>query len=141
MAKGEHLRRAVASPTVSGTGLIGSEGSRAPGLALHEGDTTTDDSGARTAIPAASPVWPPLLRRTDASRYLAIVHGVQRAPSTLAKASHLGTGPRYQLLGRVPLYAPVELDRWVRESLGPLQSSTSAVHLHPAALPKAKTDE
>jgi len=44
--------------------------------------------------------------------------GIERAPGTLAKLAVVGGGPRFRKAGRVPLYAPVDLDAWARELLG-----------------------
>ena len=68
------------------------------------------------------------LRRKAASKYLHEVHGVDRAPSTLAKDAVIGGGPVFQRLGRVPVYTPVNLDEWVASKLsGPMHSTSGAV--------------
>jgi hypothetical protein len=65
------------------------------------------------------------LRRKAASRYLQEVHGVDRAPSTLAKYAVIGGGPIFQLMGRVPVYTPPNLDEWVASKLsGPMRSTS-----------------
>ena len=67
------------------------------------------------------------LRRKAASKYLQEVHGVVRAPSTLAKYAVLGGGPIFQRLGRDPVYTPVNLDEWVASKLSGLMRSTSDI--------------
>jgi hypothetical protein len=66
-----------------------------------------------------------LLRRKAASQYLHQTHGLERAPSTLAKLAVIGGGPVFRRVGRVPLYAPGDLDAWVASKLGPPMRSTS----------------
>jgi hypothetical protein len=68
-----------------------------------------------------------LLRRKAASEYLHQTHGLERAPSTLAKLAVSGGGPVFRHIGRVPLYAPSDLDAWVASKLGPRRHSTSEV--------------
>ena len=63
-----------------------------------------------------------LLRRKTASEYLHETHGLERAPSTLAKLAVIGGGP---IFGRVPLYATDDLDRWVTSKLSAPMRSTS----------------
>ena len=65
------------------------------------------------------------LRRAEASAYLKEKHGIDRAPTTLAKYAVVGGGPRFQHVGRLPLYPVQELDLWARSILSPLKSSTS----------------
>jgi hypothetical protein len=65
------------------------------------------------------------LRRTAASQYLHETHSVERAPSTLAKLAVTGGGPVFRRIGRVPLYAPDDLDAWVASKLTPRMHSTS----------------
>jgi hypothetical protein len=66
-----------------------------------------------------------LLRRKAASKYLYDVHGVVRAPSTLAKYAVIGGGPIFQLMGRDPVYTPPSLDEWVASKLsGPMRSTS-----------------
>ena len=65
------------------------------------------------------------LRRKAASKYLHDVHGVDRAPSTLAKYAVVGGGPVFQHMGRDPVYTPVNLDEWVASKLsGPMRSTS-----------------
>jgi hypothetical protein len=66
-----------------------------------------------------------LLRRKAASEYLRETHGLERAPSTLAKLAVIGGGPVFRHAGRVPLYAPEDLDEWATSKLGPRMHSTS----------------
>lgn len=67
------------------------------------------------------------LRRKAASQYLLDVHGVVRAPSTLAKYAVIGGGPVFQRIGRDPVYTPNDLDAWVASKLsGPMRSTSDA---------------
>lgn len=67
----------------------------------------------------------PRLRRWEASEYLGLVHGIQLAPTTLAKMATVGGGPAYHKSLRTPLYPTEELDRWAAERLGNLVHSTA----------------
>ena len=66
-----------------------------------------------------------LLRRTAASTYLRDTHGLDRAPSTLAKLAVIGGGPPFRRMNRVPLYSADDLDRWDASKLTPSMRSTS----------------
>jgi hypothetical protein len=71
-----------------------------------------------------------LLRRKAASKYLVDVHGVVRAPSTLAKYAVMGGGPVFHRMGRDPVYTPVDLDEWVASKLsGPMRSTSDMTSL------------
>ena len=72
----------------------------------------------------------PRLRRSEASRYLELAHGVKVAPATLAKLATVGGGPPYHKFGRWPLYPVPELDRYACERLGALVRSSSDPALH-----------
>ena len=73
-----------------------------------------------------SRIWAPRLRRADASRYLLEAHGIEVAPSTLARwFSQKSDGPPAHVLGRIPYYPLVQLDEWATRRLGALRSSTS----------------
>ncbi len=65
------------------------------------------------------------LRRKAASDYLQETHGLERAPSTLAKLAVIGGGPIFRRIGRVPLYLMDDLDEWVASKLSPPMGSTS----------------
>lgn len=67
----------------------------------------------------------PRLRRTEASQYLELVHGIRLATATLAKMATTGGGPPFHKSLRTPLYPTAELDRWATERLGGLVRSTS----------------
>ncbi len=54
------------------------------------------------------------VRRSEASRHLKEIWGIDRAPTTLAKLACIGGGPAYHKVGRVPLYKPEDLDAWAR---------------------------
>ena len=66
-----------------------------------------------------------LLRRKAASEYLHETHGLDRAPSTLAKLAVIGGGPIFRRINRVPYYSPENLDEWVASKLSPPMRSTS----------------
>lgn len=85
-----------------------------------------EPSSEGTNLPALPPeLRKPRLRRTEASEYLRLMHGIEIAPSTLAKLACIGGGPRFQIAARKPLYPPVELDAWANARLGPLRSSSA----------------
>jgi hypothetical protein len=65
------------------------------------------------------------LRRKAASDYLRETHGLDRAPSTLAKLAVIGGGPIFRRAGNVPLYAIEDLDEWVASKLSAPMRSTS----------------
>ncbi len=65
------------------------------------------------------------LRRKAASDYLHETHGLDRAPSTLAKLAVTGGGPVFRRIGRVPYYTPDNLDEWVASKLSAPMRSTS----------------
>jgi hypothetical protein len=73
------------------------------------------------------------LRRKAASDYLRETHGLDRAPSTLAKLAVTGGGPIFRRANRVPLYSTEDLDAWVKSKLSPPMRSTS--ELAPANSP------
>jgi hypothetical protein len=75
--------------------------------------------------PADIAGWPPLLRRADASRYLARIHGLSFATATLAKLAVIGGGPAFQRCGKIPLYNPTDLDAWAQAKLSKRVTSTS----------------
>ena len=68
-----------------------------------------------------------LLRRKAASDYLRETHGLERAPSTLAKLAVIGGGPIFRRAGRIPLYSPDDLDCWAESLLSAPMRSTSEV--------------
>jgi hypothetical protein len=67
------------------------------------------------------------LRRKAASDYLHETHGLDRAPSTLAKLAVIGGRPIFRRAGRFPLYSMADLDEWVASKLSPPMRSTSDV--------------
>jgi hypothetical protein len=69
--------------------------------------------------------WGPRLRRREASVYLEEVHGLQEAPSTLAKKACLGGGPIFESFGRVPYYRTEMLDSYAEARLSGPRRSTS----------------
>jgi hypothetical protein len=64
-------------------------------------------------------------RRNEASAYLKATWGIERKSSTLAKYASLGGGPKYEYVGRVPLYQQDQLDIWARSIFSPLCGSTT----------------
>jgi hypothetical protein len=66
-----------------------------------------------------------LLRRKAASDYLREIHGLERAPSTLAKLAVIGGGPIFRRAGRIPLYSQEDLDAWANSLLSAPMRSTS----------------
>jgi hypothetical protein len=75
------------------------------------------------------------LNRKEACAYLREVHGITRAPSTLAKLASSGGGPNFQKAGKAPLYPTSELDLWAQKILSPLMASTS---IKAAEVPRAE---
>lgn len=67
-----------------------------------------------------------LLRRVEAAEYVRTTWGVPCQPSWLAKLAVVGGGPPFKHVGRFPMYAREDLDRWVLSRMGPLKLSTSA---------------
>lgn len=67
----------------------------------------------------------PRLRRSEASEYLALAHGLTVAVATLAKLAVVGGGPPFFKPGASPLYPRELLDAWAVERLGKLRRSTS----------------
>lgn len=65
------------------------------------------------------------LRRSEASEYPDLAHGIRYATATLAKMATMGTGPGYYKQGRSPLYSRDALDAWAERQLGSLHSSSS----------------
>ena len=75
-----------------------------------------------------------LLRRKAASDYLRETHGLERAPSTLAKLAVIGGGPVFRRAGRIPLYSPDDLDCWAESLLSaPMRSTSEAALVRPNA--------
>jgi hypothetical protein len=65
------------------------------------------------------------LRRKAASEYLRDTHGLDRAPSTLAKLAVVGGGPIFRRAGRFPLYSTDDLDGWAVSLLsGPMRTTS-----------------
>lgn len=79
-----------------------------------------------SATRSVSGSWAVNLRRSDASRYLLLVHGIPISSATLAKWFCVSSdGPKAYVAGRIPLYPREELDAWAARRLGPLRTSTS----------------
>ena len=64
------------------------------------------------------------LRRADAATYLQQKYGAYTA-DTLAKLACVGGGPRFQKLGKYPLYKPVDLDAWAESRMSKTVASTA----------------
>jgi hypothetical protein len=71
-------------------------------------------------------LWPPFMRRNEASAYLREVWGLVRAPATLARLACVGGGPAFRRFGRWPVYTPTDLDVWVEGRMSERKASTSA---------------
>ncbi len=56
-------------------------------------------------------------QRSEASQYLRSTHGVDVAPSTLAKFACTGGGPVFSKFGKHVLYTAAALDAWVAARL------------------------
>lgn len=65
------------------------------------------------------------LRRKEASRYLQERYNISRTPGTLAKLAHVGGGPKFQYVGRIPMYPVDALDDWATGLFSQVLSSTS----------------
>lgn len=68
---------------------------------------------------------PLYLRRSAAAQYVRDRWGQPCSTKWLAKLAVVGGGPIYRKAGRIPLYAPDDLDRWAKERLGAPRRSTS----------------
>lgn len=67
----------------------------------------------------------PRLRRADVPGYLAEKHGITISRRTIEKYAVLGGGPRFAYWGRIPLYAPDDIDAWVASKLTRTVASTA----------------
>jgi hypothetical protein len=65
------------------------------------------------------------LRREDAASYIESSYGFPCSPRWLAKLAVIGGGPVFRKAGRVPIYAPSDLDDWAESRIGAPQRSTS----------------
>ena len=65
------------------------------------------------------------LRRDDAAKYVRTKYGFPCSKNWLAKLAVVGGGPVFQKAGRIPLYAPADLDAWSKARIGAPQWSTS----------------
>ncbi len=71
-------------------------------------------------------------RRAEASEYLKQEHGLDFAPTTLAKLATTGGGPAFYSGPKFPLYPQSGLDEWAKQKLGKLVNSTSEAPPKPA---------
>jgi len=66
------------------------------------------------------------LRRKEASQYLKEHYNISRTPGTLAKQASLGGGgPKFQYVGRHPMYPVDALDEWAQAQFSKVVGSTS----------------
>jgi hypothetical protein len=70
---------------------------------------------------------PKYLRRKSAAQYLREHWGLPRTANTLAKLAVIGGGPIFRKAGRIPLYAPADLDQYAEDQLGKPMRSTSDI--------------
>lgn len=68
---------------------------------------------------------PRLLRREDAARYVRDTWSIPCTRNWLAKLAVTGEGPTFVRVGRFPLYAPDDLDTWVKDRMSAPMTSTS----------------
>lgn len=68
---------------------------------------------------------PRFLLRPDAAAYVRTNYGFPCSRQWLAKLAVIGGGPVFHKAGRVPLYAPVDLDKWAMARIGGPRRSTS----------------
>lgn len=61
----------------------------------------------------------PRLRRSEVVEYLALVHGITIAVSTMAKWACTHRGPPFARLHNTPMYERAEVDRWLTVTLAP----------------------
>jgi hypothetical protein len=64
----------------------------------------------------------------SASQYLKNMHGVIRAPATLAKLRSVGGGPEFRYVGRSVGYEPAALDAWAAGQISPVMFDTRSGH-------------
>lgn len=72
-----------------------------------------------------TPTQPRYLRRPDAAAYVRDTYGFPCSRQWLAKLAVIGGGPVFRKAGRVPLYAPADLDTWATGRISGPQRSTS----------------
>jgi len=89
------------------------EGCAAPAGGLRRDDTLSQ------SVELPPHLRKPRLRRAEAVQYLALVHGIEIAASTLSKWACAGSGPPFARLHRTPLYERAAIDRWVAAMLTP----------------------
>jgi hypothetical protein len=75
---------------------------------------------------SGTPSW---LRRKEASRYLKEHYNISRTSGTLAKLASLGGGPKFQHVGRIPMYPIEALDEWAQGMFRPLVANTTEAKL------------
>jgi hypothetical protein len=68
---------------------------------------------------------PRYLRRRQAAEYLRTECGIPCTEKTLAKLACVGGGPIYRICGRVPLYAPADLDAYAQVKISAPVRSTA----------------
>jgi hypothetical protein len=77
-----------------------------------------------------------LLRRKAAAIHVREKFGIPCAESWLAKLACVGGGPPYRLAGRIPLYAPTDLDNWATSRLSPAVKNTAEYGSFPEKRPQ-----
>jgi hypothetical protein len=77
------------------------------------------------SLPSAKPEAVRYLRRVDAAKYVVSSYGFPCSPRWLAKLAVIGGGPVFRKAGRIPIYAPADLDDWAQSRIGAPQKSTS----------------
>jgi hypothetical protein len=70
---------------------------------------------------------PKYIRRKAAAQYLREHWGLPRTANTLAKLAVVGGGPIFRKAGRIPLYAPADLDQYAEDQLSKPMRSTSDI--------------
>src|ERR1700722_4936464 len=78
-----------------------------------------------SSLPPTRPDAARYLRRMDAARYIESSYGFPCSPRWLAKLAVIGGGPVFRKAGRIPIYAPADLDGWAQSRIGAPQKSTS----------------
>lgn len=76
-------------------------------------------------VTSATPTTVRYLRRAEASEYVRTKYGFPCSRQWLAKLAVVGGGPVFRKAGRIPIYAPVDLDTWALSRIGAPQRSTS----------------
>jgi hypothetical protein len=65
------------------------------------------------------------LRRAESAAYVSTKFGFPCSKQWLAKLAVTGGGPLYRKAGRIPIYAPADLDAWAEARISSPRRSTS----------------